>query len=76
MTAILDKAKLGLAVGLISMSAATVVNASSHNDDRTDNHGFFVGAGGYWSLVDGSVDFDDLELADTDSVAKNTHEAS
>ncbi len=68
MTGMLDKAKLGLAVGLISMSAATVVNASSHNDDRTDNHGFFVGAGGYWSLVDGSVDFDDFDLGDINDI--------
>jgi hypothetical protein len=68
MTGILHKAKLGIAVSLISMSAATVVNASNHNDDRTDNHGFFVGAGGYWGLVNDSVDFEDFDLSEINDI--------
>ncbi len=61
MTGLLNKAKLGLAVSLISMSAATAVNAS---EDRTDNHGFFIGAGGYWAAADGSINLDGFDISD------------
>ena len=64
MSTLIEKSKLGLAAGLLSMSVATAVHAESDG-----NRGFMIGAGLYYGLVDDKVDgdfeFSDVKIDDS-----------
>jgi OOP family OmpA-OmpF porin len=64
MSTLIEKSKLGLAAGLLSMSIATAVHAESDG-----NRGLMIGAGLYYGLVDDKIDsdfdFSDVKIDDS-----------